>query len=370
MKIIRFNTWDEDCINHFIDLKKKLQGKQVTYFSETLLDYKKILHPDSPFASDYQWHGILILKDEIPVAKAILSWRKESVTGNLGFIDWINDSNVAQTLMREIDEMAAQAGLSNIKTPVDMNFFIKYRIKMPGGGHPLFGEPLYPDYYHDLFKLTGYEVIGTWDTYKVRKGHIIKSFFRKRKQLNHRSHPYDKELTVRSVQLSQWERDLKIVFELFVKSFSQMADYEPITFEQFKLVYDDFKYIIHPWFSYIVELHGMPVGFSINYPDPLAILKSIEGKKLSKIAMLWLFIRLRTNFKTIMMTYVGKIPGPNGEEIKGILIKTSKQLTMRGFIFREGLVCYQSLDSPSRRSIDNESIIPFSQYVLYGKTLK
>ena len=370
MKITHFNSWDESQINHFIDLKKNIQGHQATYFPESLLDYKKILHSDSPFSQDYKWHGILIFENEIPVAKAILCWKNNSIVGNVGFIDWIDDNDVAKTLMAEIEKVALQVGLSNIKTPVDMNFFIKYRIKMPGGGHPIFGEPVYPDYYHDLFKITGYEIIGTWDTYKVKKGQIIKSFFRKRKQLSERRHPFDKELRVRSIQLSHWERELKIVYELFIKSFSQMPEYEPITYDQFKIVYDDFKHIIHPWYSYIVELRGVPVGFSINYPDPLPVLEPLKGKKLSKLAMLWLFIKLRTNFKTMLMIFVGKIPGPNGEEIKGILIKTTKQLSARGFYFKEGLACYQSSNSPSRRSIDTDAIVPFSQYVLYGKKLK
>jgi hypothetical protein len=97
--------------------------------------------------------------------------------------------------------------------------------------------------------------------------------------------------------------------------------------EQFKPVYDDFKYLIHPLLSYIVELNGSPVGFSINYPDPLAILCKVKNKKLSKLDKVLLMIKLRLNFKILLMPYREKNKGPNGEEVKGVFLKLSKLLT-------------------------------------------
>lgn len=370
MKVIQFDKWDENRIQEFIKLKAELQGHLPTFFPETIDDYKRVLHSDSPFVFDYEWVGFLIYENEKAIGKCLLSWRKGSKIGNLGFIDWVNNINVARMLISEVETKAKASGILEIKTPVDMNFFIKYRIKKPGGGHPLFGEPLYPDYYHDLFEKTGYDVIGTWDTYKVRRANIIRNYMHKRKQLKAARLPHDENLKVRSIRLSDWDNEIRIVHDLFERSFGEMPEFEPISFEQFKVVYDDFKYIIHPWYSMIVELNGSPVGFSINYPDPLPVLKHIKGKKLSALGKVILLIKLRTNFRSLMMAYVGKVPGPNGEDIKGIQIKTSKQLTNRAFFFGKGLVCYQSADSPSRRSINPESIEPFSQYVLYGKKLK
>lgn len=370
MNVVFFDRWNEEIAQRFIQLKQKLQGTLPTYFPEEPEDYDKILGAGSVFAQDYAWKIIIVFAQDKPVAKAVLAWRKDSLVGNLGFIDWIHDHAVADKLIEAVEAQAREQGLKELKTPVDLNFFVKYRIKVPGGGHPLFGEPIYPDYYHELFQKTGFSVIGTWDTYRVNRTHIIRNFTKKRQQLRERRHPFEKELTVRNINLSQWDHDLGVVYELFVQSFSKMSEFEPISLEQFKVVYDDFRYIMHPWYSYIVELHGKPVGFSINYPDPLPVLKHYKGKKLNLIGKIWLLLRLRTNFRTLLMAYVGKIPGPQGEEIKGIQIKTSKQLSSRAFFFGKGLVCYQSADSPSRRPIDPASITPFSQYVLYGKKLE
>lgn len=370
LTISQFTTWDDEKIELFIDFKKSMQELLPTYFPETLDDYKKLLHPKSPFSNDYHWCGFIIHKDKNVVAKAILSWKNGSKIGSLGFIDWENNLEVATLLTVKIEAYAKSMNLKEIKTPVDLNFFIRYRIKCKGGGPAYYGEPIYPDYYHDLFVATGYDIIGSWNTYVIKRFSTFFNFLKKRKELKGRKHSHDNQVTVRLIRVSDWDNELKIVYKLFLESFREMPEYETISFEQFKLVYDDFKYLIHPLLSYIVELKGVPVGFSINYPDPLKILSSVKHKKLSKIEKIILLIRLRLNFKTLLMPYMGKTKGPKGEEVKGIFIKVSKMLSYGVLAAEKGLVCYQSPDSPSKRPIDPELVEEYAKYVLYGKKLE
>ena len=369
LNLVQFSAWDEVKIEKFIQFKKSLQENLSTYFPETVDEYKKLLHPDSPFAKDYQWSGFIVYQDKKMVAKAILAWRNGSSVGNLGFIDWENNLTVATALTNKIEAYAKTMGLKEIKTPVDINFFVKYRIKCPGGGAPYFGEPIYPDYYHELFAGTGYQVVGTWDTYLIKRFATFSNLMKKRKKLEKKKHAFHDQVNVRLLKMNDWENELKIVYKLFLDSFSAMPEFETITFEQFKLVYDDFKYIIHPLLSYIVELNGTPVGFSINYPDPLAILSKVKNKKLSKLDKVLLMIKLRLNFKILLMPYMGKTKGPNGEEVKGVFLKISKLLTYGVAAAQKGLVCYQSPDSPSKRPIDPELVQEYAKYVLYGKSL-
>jgi len=368
--ISQFSEWTDATFESFIHLKKMLQGHLVTYFPESLDDYKKYLHPNSAFAKDSQWNGFLVFENEKLVGKAILSWRNGSKIGNLGFIDWENNLLVAKLLTEKIEAFAKSKSLMQIKTPVDLNFFVKYRIKCKDGGDPYYGEPVYPDYYHDLFQATGYEVVGTWDTYRVKRFGSFSNYVKKRKKLKERKHAHDEQVTIRFIKVSDWDNELKIVYKLFLESFSNMPEFEPISFEQFKLVYDDFKYIIHPLLSYIIELKGIPVGFSINYPDPLTILSKTKNKKLSKFDKIFLLAKLRLNFKTLLMPYMGKVKGPNGEEVKGVFIKVSKLLSYGVLAAKKSLICYQSPDSPSKRPIDPDLVQEYAKYVLYGKNLK
>ena len=369
-RLVEFDSWDDKIFEQIIKLKCDLQGHLLTYFPENLDDYKKFFHPSSLFANDIKWKGYLVLSDETPVAKAILVNQKGTEVGNLGFIDWVDREEIAKFLVAAVEESARSWGLSEIKTPVDLNFFVKYRIRCPGGGAPYYGEPIYPDYYHRLFEVTGYKIVGSWDTYEIKRLGTFLSLANKRKMLKTRKHPHGEMVKVRFLNLSDWDNELKIVYELFLKSFSGMSEFQPINFEQFKLLYDDFKYIAHPLLSYIVELNGTPVGFSINYPDPLEALASVKGKQLSKVEKLLLLLKLRLNFKTLLMPYMGKVAGPNGEDVKGVFLKVSKLLTRGVLISGKSLICYQSPDSPSRRPMDPDLLKQYAKYVLYGKKLR
>lgn len=369
LTVSQFSEWDDKIFESFIHLKKERQQHLETYFPETLEDYKKLLHPDSPFAQDYEWRGFLVHQDQVLVGKAILAWRKNSKTGNLGFIDWINDPAVATTLMQSVEEYAKNHQLDEIKTPIDLNFFVKYRMKKQGGGAAYYGEPIYPDYYEELFVKAGYTVVGTWDTYHIQRIGTFVDMFKKRKKLKKRNHVHIDKVDIRLIKIWDWDNELKIVYDLFVRSFGEMKEFEPITFEQFKLIYDDFKYIIHPLMSYIAELNGTPVGFSINYPDPLGILNKVKHQKLGMLSKALLLAKLRLNFKTLLIPYMGKVPGPNGEDIKGIFLKFSKLITIGVATANKTLVCYQSEDSPSRRPLDPKLSKHYASYVLYGKKL-
>ena len=149
-----------------------------------------------------------------------------------------------------------------------------------------------------------------------------------------------------------------------------MPEYESVSLEQFRVLYDDFKYLINPLISYIVELDGVPVGFNINYVDPLKILKSVEGKELNTLQKALLLGRLRLNRGPLLIAYVGSIKAPNGQEVRGIQYKTSQRLWKWAIMNEKVLVCYQSEDSPSRRSWDTNPRKVYAKYVLYGKNLE
>jgi hypothetical protein len=369
MNIIKRSSWDESFFQEFLEFRNEIHKDIPTSFVEKISDYAKYFSPSSVFANDYIWTAFIVRKDHKVVGKCIVSWRNGTDIANLGFIDFINDLEVVKFMLNEVENTSRNAGMKQIKTPVDLNFFIKYRMKTEGGGAPFFGEPIYPDYYHEILKKLNYQIVGRWDTRRVSKLSNAITFAKKRKKLRDKKIEYQGKITVRGINLRNWDTELRIVYDLFLKSFSDMSEYQPITFEQFKIVYDDFKYLINPKIALIVELDGKPVGFNINYVDPLKILKSVENRDLNIIQKAILMLRLQTNLSCMLIAYVGKISGPHGEDIQGVQYLTSKKAWKWGMLMRKVLVCYQSSDSPSRRAWESNKLTPYAEYVLYGKDL-
>jgi hypothetical protein len=371
------NSWDESFFQRMIDFKMVIHKEIVTTFPESLIDYEKFFSDTSPFKDDYDWQAFIISKDSIVLSKAILCWRKNEPVGNLGFLDWVNNEEAAKLLINSVCAEGRKCGLKKIKTPIDLNLYVKYRIKLPGGGDPFWGEPIYPDYYHDLFHRCGFSEIARWDTYEIKKWDGIKDYLLKRKKLGKKTQSVhnkslDKNLrtSIRCVEMSKWDEELKIIHQLFNEAYQSMPEWEPISFSQFKIIYDDFKYIINPLYAYIVELRGKPVGFSINFADPLLILNKVRNKKLTKMDKALLLLKLRLNRSTLLIAHVGKISGPDGEEVKGVQIQVSNRIQFIVSIMRKTLVTFQVKDSPSRRSFEEKTQKAFSQYVLYGMSLE
>jgi hypothetical protein len=376
LRVVSTSVWNESIFNELITFRNDIHKDIITSFPETLNDYARYFSADSLFIADFSWEAFLVKEGDRVLAKAILCWRKDSTNGNLGFIDWENNLPAAELLIQNITDCAKRNSIKNLKTPVDLNFFIKYRIRTPGGGKPFWGEPIYPDYYHELFQKTGFQEIARWDTYQVPKLQGTIAYLTKRLKLAKKpsgSHSKSKDrnlrTTIRCINMNDWDNEIKIIYELFHESYKSMPEWESISFEQFKIIYDDFKYIINPLYAYIVELRGKPVGFSINFADPLPILAKYKGKKLSTFQNAMVFARLRMNQSCFLIAHVGKIPGPDGEEIKGVQIQASKRIQYAVTLMRKVLVTFQVENSPSRRSFEGSAQKPYAQYVLYGRNL-
>lgn len=371
MKSIIIDHWDENFFLEFLELRNKIGSSNPTHFPETKDDFKKYFHPNSPFMADYSWCGFMVKDEHETVAQAILCWRKDSVKGNLGFLDWKNDEKAAEFLLGEVKRRSREMGLRSLKAPVDLSFFIKYRMRLPGGEAPLYGEPVYPDYYHDFLKRGGLTVMGEWDSYELSLFKALVDFWKKRRSLKKkRVSSSPQKLTIRNVKIKSWESELRVIHRLFIDAYQNMPEFEPLNFEQFRIIFDDFKYIAQPWLSYVLELDGKPVGFSINYVDPLPILSPLKGKALSLPRKLWLLLRLRLNRGTLMISHVGKVQGPEGDDFKGVQILASRRISFFSLFMKRVVVTFQNVNSPSRRAWNPEVQKIYARYVLYGMELE
>lgn len=371
MDIVSLDTWDENFFQKFAEFKNAIHADIPTSFPISVDELAIYFSPNSVFASDWKWHAFQLKHEGQILAQAIICFRKNSTEANLGFIDWKNNKEAAKLLTDTIEAFARSQDLRKIRTPVDLNFFLKYRIRLPGAKGNLYGEPVYPDYYHDLFQHAGYAVIGRWDTYEVKRWAGIVDFLQKRKGLKKKIHQSEKKTKtqIRSIRLKDWDNELRTIHDLFSRAYSKMPEFEPVSFPQFKAIYGDFKYLVNPLYSYIVEMEGVPVGFSINYVDPLPVLAPHKGKKLATWQKALLLLKLRANRGTYMISHIGKVPGPDGEELKGIQIQVSRRITLASFLMRRVVVTFQNENSPSRRSWNPKVWLHHATYVLYGKEL-
>jgi len=366
VRLVEGENWSEEFFTEYKNFRNIVHKNVEGDLPLELEDYRKFFGEHSVF-HDFGWKAFVIFEENDRIGQAILTWKKGSLIGHLGFLDILDNREASDFLFNEIKKSGIELNLKQIKAPVDLNLFVKYRMRTEGVGEPFFGEPRYPEYYVNHLERSQFSIIGEWDTYQIKVRDGIMDFFSKRKTLSKKT---KLKTTIRTIQIKKWDHELRIIYELFSEAYKKMPEFELISYEQFKVIYDPFKYIVQPWLSYIVELEGRPVGFSINFVDPLPLLKNVSFSELTLLQKMRLFLKIRMNRGTLLISHVGKIPGPGGEEIKGVQIKVSKKLTVFSLMMKKVLVTFQNKESPSRKSWNEKVQVPYSKYVLYGIDLK
>ncbi|MBF0360835.1 MAG: hypothetical protein HQK49_07480 [Oligoflexia bacterium] len=392
VKII--DSWNEDFFQQFIELRNQLYKEDDHFIAEDIERFKLLFRDSYEILNRiWIWRALLIFKisesGPIAIGRILVCYNTlnpHSVL-NCGYFETIDNYQVCKLLFDNATEFAQEHNISSLKTPIDANFFVSYRIKISGNGEPFYGEPIYQDYYHSFFKEYGFLVCNTWYTTKAFRFKALKNFKRIDQSLKGRINTYQK-LQIRRIDFSRWDEELLLLHDLFNRSFNEMPEYEPISFSTFKELNSSLKYIACPFFSLIVEYNSKPVGFAISFFDPLKII--LKAKKIEKflnkyfswpikkintintITKILTLIMLKLNHHTLLALYVGRVPtSESGVEIKGIQAKLSRHMIFGSVLLlvKKILICYASETSGSNRSYKNDSRTNYATYVLYKKDL-
>lgn len=371
MNIITTSCWDEEFFSNWVKFKNTLYEPR-NYLIETIEDLRKVLCKPERFPDD-SWVALTIESDGNIQGRCLVAVNsKNSMIAKVGYIEFIDDLDKFRIFWKEIEKVATEMGAKEIKGPIDLNFFINYRWKTWGKAAPFFREPQQKSYYIDFFDRVGMKPIKTWETFRLKYfqswrnyGQIRKASGVKRPKL---------KLTVRDIDLSNFESELEMFYGLLTKSFEQMSEFEPIPLETFKGFYLDYKALINSRFVSFAMYEGKEVGFCINYFDPLKIL--MQRQRWSKILPsrpvdIWTLFRLRMNYSRLLIIYIGKVPGPNGEDFKGVQgVIAKKQTPWILATMPHLLSCYNAEDSPSRKGFHPKQIKVIAKYAIFGKQLK
>lgn len=87
-------------------------------------------------------------------------------------------------------------------------------------------------------------------------------------------------ITIRPVDLGQFEREIEIVLRILNDAWSKNWGFIPFTPEEVAYAGKKLKQIIHPELNRIAELDGQPVAFMLTFPDINDVLKQVHGRLL------------------------------------------------------------------------------------------
>ena len=170
-------------------------------------------------------------------------------------------------------------------------------------------------YYDELLKSTGLEKAKDLlafertdkDSFSPRMEKIILRILR------------NPELTIRSINMNDFDNEVKYVREIYNAAWSQNYGFVPITEAEINDTAKQLKMIVKPELTCMIEIKGEVAGFAISIPNMNHVLKILNGNlnpfKLPKALLAWRKIR------DCRMIMLGVHPEHRGRGLELLLVK-------------------------------------------------
>jgi hypothetical protein len=247
----------------------------------THLDLKLFQLPKSSYIPNLKGNQseswALVHKSEILALCSV--WMDESVkylkfrTGVLGHF-FAQNTVSGQAILSHGLQVLTSKGFEYAIGPMNGSTWYSYRaIKDQGDVPPFFMEYFTPEFWPEIFNLSGFEEIASYSSARANQilyeDPSIVKFEQKKANLG---------LIVRNFDLKNARRDLSAIHSLSINSFSNNFLYTDISLEDFLVLNEKVLPFIDPDLFLLAEHNGSLVGFVFAIPDILCNPNSESGR--------------------------------------------------------------------------------------------
>ncbi|MES2766040.1 MAG: hypothetical protein V4642_09235 [Bacteroidota bacterium] len=219
---------------------------------------------------DFKTEYFTVFKNEKAVGRAAaivnpeLSF-KNLKTGLIGLYECDADDEVAEMLLKAVEEFSKKQGFEYIIGPMDGSTWHKYRFAESEGGE-FFLDVKNPAWYPAHFLKAGFEPISK---YYSSRGEMHKTESSRVQIFVERFK--SRGVTIRSIDAENFDVEIRAIYEISTASFKNNFLYTPIAFEEVAAMYAPLKNIFDPRFMLIAEnVEKRPLAFIFALQDILA----------------------------------------------------------------------------------------------------
>ncbi|MBO6087932.1 hypothetical protein J6P92_06270 [bacterium] len=219
---------------------------------DDFLNFPKILYEGDPFYTTKsedisQCEKLFVVKEDDKIlARAGLIYANDCA--QVSFFEAINDINSVRFLFDEIKKYAKSKGYEYLIGPINGSTWKKYRVTLPSENPPFLLDNYNKPYYAELFEKCGFETIANYTS------SICKNLNRDYSRLEKFERIFEqKGVKIRKFDSDNFERDIRKIYEVSIKSFVNNFLYTPIEFEEFYKMYEPVKTFLNPEWILIAE---------------------------------------------------------------------------------------------------------------------
>lgn len=248
------------------ELKARLDRKKNPYFEHAELQAWLAFRGDEPVG-----------RISAQIDRLVPQYHGEPI-GHMGFFEVMDDWEAASALFEVAENWLRERGMVKVYGPYNPTLNEEPGVLLTGLEFPpmmLMGHsrPWYPA----MFERAGYEKMrDLYAFYLDIRDDVIPDMI---KRLVARCFK-EGRLEIRPISMRHYDRDLKIILDIFNDAWSGNWGYIPMTDAELKHTADGLKPIIREELTYIAYSGGRPVGMMVTLPNMNEIMKAIDGRLL------------------------------------------------------------------------------------------
>jgi hypothetical protein len=280
----------------FIHLPWSIYANDPVWVPPLLQERKEHLSPHNPYFGHARYQSWIAYRNGKAVGRIsaqIDQLHLERYQENEGFFGMIEAEDNADTfavLLQTAESWLRNQGMRRVLGPYNLSInqepgllidgFDTPPCVMMGHAHP---------YYADRIEQNGYRKA------KDLYAYIIDADFKASAAMQSLTKRAQKKVTIRSLDKSRFDQDLKIIEDIFNDAWSDNWGFIPFTEAEFKQVGKDFKLLLDFELVKIAEVERVPAAFMVLLPNLNEAIRDLNGRlfPLGWLKLLW---RLKVKF--------------------------------------------------------------------------
>lgn len=214
--------------------------------------------------------------------------RYQDDVGFFGFLDTVDDPDVAKALLDAAGAWLAPRGIKTIRGPLSLNINEEMGCLVDGfDTPPMILMPHHRPYQGGLIEQAGLHKVKDVFAWRYTVGEVAP-----RAQRAHDEIESIRELRSRPVDRKHLERDIRIIMDVFNDAWSENWGFVPLTESELRKMAEDMKLILIPELTLISEVDGEPAAVALALPNINQMIADFRGK-LTPITVPKLLYRLK-----------------------------------------------------------------------------
>lgn len=195
-------------------------------------------------------------------------------TGFFGFLDTVDDEEVARELLTAAERWLKVKGMNRIRGPLSLNVNEELGCLVDGFDTPPYMMmPHHRPYQGGLIERAGYAKVKDFYAWSYSVGTV-----NKRTQRGHDEILSLPEISHRKMSLKNLDKDVDMVVDLFNDAWSDNWGSVPFTRVEAAKMAADFKMLLLPDITCIVSIDGEPAAFALAIPNLNELVRDLGGK--------------------------------------------------------------------------------------------